>query len=89
MFQKHLKAAAQLSTDTDEDELDSGPGKEIISIPTVPKVKYSICVEVCKTLITLKYPDPLHFIFDYVAGVSNKDLSRVFVLRNFGFTAIA
>ena len=57
-------------------------------MPTVSKVSY--LVSVFKSLFDpSKYQDPLYFIFDYVAGVRNEDLSHAFVLGNFDFTAIA
>ena len=57
-------------------------------MPTVSKVSY--IVSVFKSLFDpSKYQDPLYFIFDYVAGVSNEDFGHAPVLSNFDFTAIA
>jgi hypothetical protein len=55
----------------DGNDWDSEPEVRLISIPTVSKVGY--LVSVFKFLFDpSKYRDPLYFIFDYVAGVSNE-----------------
>jgi len=85
---KHLRAAAQPPTDGDENDWDSEPDLELISIPPVSKVKYTVYSDISSpNLIPQKYQDPLQFIFDYVAKVSNGDLSGVFILTNLGFIA--
>jgi len=82
---KHLRAAAQPPSDADEDENDQDPEPdvELISIPPGSEVKYAVYGDISSPyLIPQKYRDPLQLIFDYVAKVSNEDLSRVFILAN-------
>jgi len=83
---KHLRAAVQPPTDGDENDWDPEPDVELISIPPVSKVKHAVYSDISSSyLIPQKYQDPLQFIFDYVAKVSNEDLSSAFILANLGF----
>ena len=85
---KHLRAAAEPPTDGDENDWDPEPDVELISIPPVSKVKYAVYSDIPSPyLILQKYQDPLQFIFDYVAKVSNEDLSSAFILADLGFIA--
>jgi hypothetical protein len=78
---KHLRAAAQPPTDGDDNDQDSEPDVELISIPPVSKVKYAVYCDISSPyLMPQKYQDPLQFIFDYVAKVSNEDLGSAFIL---------
>ena len=78
---KHLRAAAQPPTDADDNDQDSEPDMELISIPPMSKVKYVVYCDISSPyLISQKYQDPLQFIFDYVAKVSNKNLGSAFIL---------
>jgi len=90
---KHLqvRAAAQPPSDADEPEAendwDPEPDVELISTPPVSKVKYyAVYSDISSPyLIPQQYRDPLQLIFDYVAKVSNEDLSSVFILANLDF----
>ena len=78
---KHLRPAAKPSTNPDRNDRDSGPDVGLISMPTVSKVSYHVYV--FKSLFDAsKYQDPLYFIFDYVAGVSNEDCSDALIHGN-------
>ena len=63
--------------------MDPEPDVELISIPPVSKVKYAVYSDISSPyLIPQKYRDPLQLIFDYVAKVSNENLSPVFIPAN-------
>jgi len=84
---KHLRAAAEPSTDMAGNDRDSGREVELISMPTVSEVSYLVYA-FDPLFDPPKHQDPLHFIFEYVAGVSNEGLNHAFILGNFDFTAI-
>ena len=59
-----------------------------MSITTVSKVSYLVCV--FTTLFDpSKYQDPLYFIFDYVAGVSDEECSDALMYGNLDLIASA
>ena len=52
-----------------------------MSITTVSKVSFLVCV-FSSLFDPSKYQDPLYFIFDYVAGVSDEDCSDALMYGN-------
>lgn len=59
-----------------------------MSIITVSKVSYLVCIFTA-LFDPSKYQDPLNFIFDYVAGVSDEDCSDALMYGNLDFIASA
>ena len=83
---RQLRGAAGPNPDLDGH--GGEPDMELIPIPAVTKVKYSVRHFLVAFIRAFKYQDPLHLLLEYVAEVSTDDPSRVYALgSNMDYTA--